>query len=473
MVRLPLRLDDVRVLAYLERPSELVTAADADEIMRKAIPLFFVLMALEFAYGLAVGRRLYRVNDALSSILLGGVQQQVYLWGKPLQLAAYAYVREHFRFKWTDEFFAPNSIATYVGLVILIDFFYYWFHRWSHEFHFAWAAHSVHHSGEDYNLATALRQGAFQWALSAVLYLPLALFFPLGPFLAHSAANLVFQFWFHNSVVGWLYALEYVINTPSSHRVHHRLAQGASPGMNCNYGGLLIVFDRMFGTYVPEGEQRDYYGLAKQYETFDPLWANAEHVYRVVHNIDPGKTSWWRALLRRRIAHPFVFRPLAVFERIPPPTASLWAIPEKPVREKLDPVVPVVVKAYAVALALAWLLMAVVVNGQVDDGVVARDEALMAFHAAFLATASCVGQLLTGVDHHPHIAVVNLGRAVVVALGVVGATSVGAAAPDYAHMVRVVAMVDVVAFAGLFVSGVVSSSSESAARGHRGEQKSE
>ena len=152
-----------------------------------------------------------------------------------------------------------------------MDFFYYWFHRWSHEVNAGWAAHIVHHQSEEMNLAVALRQSVFQGALSWVFYLPLALVgFPPAMFLTVSALNTLYQFWIHTRAIGKLGPLEWVLNTPSHHRVHH----GRNPKyIDRNHAGSLIVWDRMFGTFQEE-EEEPVYGITRPLASWNPVWAN-------------------------------------------------------------------------------------------------------------------------------------------------------------------------------------------------------
>ena len=128
------------------------------------------------------------------------------------------------------------------------DLGYYWYHRTLHEFHLLWSAHSVHHSGEDYNIATGLRQGVLQPLFVWPFYLPCA-FLGIHPhtFAAHAQLNTLYMLWIHTDIVNRLpWPLEHILNSPMAHRMHHR------PPGNCNYGGLLIVWDRVFGTYQAE-----------------------------------------------------------------------------------------------------------------------------------------------------------------------------------------------------------------------------
>jgi sterol desaturase/sphingolipid hydroxylase (fatty acid hydroxylase superfamily) len=148
------------------------------------------------------------------------------------------------------------------------DLAYYWNHRFEHEVRLLWAAHVNHHSSQKYNLSTALRQPWTPYS-SALFYPPLALL-GISPWLIlfSGGINLVYQFWVHTEVIGKLPTpIEYVFNTASHHRVHH-----GSNGryLDKNYGGILIVWDRLFGTFEEEHE-RVVYGLTKNIATYNPI----------------------------------------------------------------------------------------------------------------------------------------------------------------------------------------------------------
>jgi sterol desaturase/sphingolipid hydroxylase (fatty acid hydroxylase superfamily) len=348
-------------LFYCVPPSQLLSSsapppsadeADAALLFRglkpyvtEAIPFFFLLVAAEAAAGLLLhnGRRLYRLNDLVHSVSLGIVQQLLGLWTKAVGVTVYVYLWRHHRLLRPSLLFPHDDWRGWLTLLLGCDVAYYWFHRTAHSIHALWAAHAVHHSGEDYNLATALRQGALQACSSWVFYLPLAL---LGAhpalYASHQSLNTLYQFWIHTSLIGHLGPLEHVLNTASHHRMHHR------PPGNCNYAGVLIIWDRMFGTFRPEDRQRECYGLAKQAESFDPLHTNAEHWRRVHANIANGAGArrqqqqqqggggggggmldsaarFVAATLRRRVRHPMVFRPAALFE--PLKQEGLWTLP--------------------------------------------------------------------------------------------------------------------------------------------------
>lgn len=163
---------------------------------------------------------------------------------------------------------SPPEAASWVLAIVAWDLVYYWHHRLEHEVRLLWAAHVNHHSSRAYNLSTALRQPWTPW-IGLLLYPPLALI-GLRPeqILIAEGINLVYQFWVHTEAIGRLPApLEWLFNTPSHHRVHH--------GKNAryldkNYGGILIVWDRLFSTFEPETEKVEY-GLTKDLTSYNPL----------------------------------------------------------------------------------------------------------------------------------------------------------------------------------------------------------
>ena len=227
-----------------------------------------------------------------------------------------------------------GSALAFVACWLGVDFFYYWFHRWSHEVNAGWAAHIVHHQSEEMNLAVALRQSVFQGALSWVFYLPLAFVgFPPAMFLTVSALNTLYQFWIHTRAIGKLGALEWVFNTPSHHRVHH----GRNPKyIDRNHAGSLIIWDRMFGTFQEE-EEEPVYGITRPLASWNPVWANLHYW------ADLWRTARRTARLRDRVRlfwKPPGWRPEELGGFDPPPEVNAATY------RKFDPPVPRALKAY-------------------------------------------------------------------------------------------------------------------------------
>lgn len=231
-----------------------------------SIPIFFILIAAELIYAFYKKLNYYRLNDSLANLSQGIGSQLVGIFLKTVTFFGYIFIYEHWRF-----YSFPNTIWTWLFLFMGVDFFYYWFHRLSHQINALWAAHIVHHQSEEYNLTVALRQSWFQSGFSWVFYLPLAFagFEPVM-FLTVSAFNTLYQFWIHTRAIGDMGPLEWFLNTPSHHRVHH----GSNPKyINKNHAGTLIIWDRLFGTFQKE-EEEVVYGITTPLASWNPLWAN-------------------------------------------------------------------------------------------------------------------------------------------------------------------------------------------------------
>ncbi|MEC9389269.1 MAG: sterol desaturase family protein [Myxococcota bacterium] len=240
-----------------------------------ALPVFTGLMVVEFVVARIRGRRVYRFNDAVGDLTCGMGDQVLNLVTSIGAVAAYQWVQVHagaFTFSLSD----PWVWA--FGLVA-VDALYYVFHRFSHRVNLGWMSHVVHHQSEEYNLAVALRQPWFAQFISWAVYLPLALIgLPAEVWLLSYAANLMYQFWIHTQLIGTLGPLEWVMNTPSHHRVHH----GTNPEyIDKNYAGIFIVWDRMFGTFAKE-EAPPVYGVMKPLRSWNPVVANVGPVAALV-----------------------------------------------------------------------------------------------------------------------------------------------------------------------------------------------
>ncbi len=173
-----------------------------------------------------------------------------------------------------------DNIWSWLGLIVALDFFYYWLHRLDHRINWFWASHSVHHSSNSYDLGAAFRIGwTERFTGSTVLYVPLILVgFPLQAVLTTIVINTVYQFWLHTALAPTLGPLEFIFNTPAHHRIHHASNQTY---LDRNYGGILIIFDRMFGSYAEEQADTECkFGLTTPLLSNNPLriavhgWAN-------------------------------------------------------------------------------------------------------------------------------------------------------------------------------------------------------
>ena len=234
-----------------------------------SIPIYFALIGIELLIQAIKKYKIYRLNDAITNISCGITQQVTGVFFKVLSVAAYQFVYENFAL-----FEIAPTWYNLILLFVLVDFFYYWAHRKSHEINLFWGGHVVHHQSEDYNFSVALRQGSFQIIWTFFFYLPIAILgFDTLNFVLMSGLVTVYQFWIHTETIGKLGPIEWIFNTPSHHRVHH----GRNPKyIDKNHAGVFIIWDRMFGTFQEE-EEKPTYGITKQTASWNPVWVNLQH----------------------------------------------------------------------------------------------------------------------------------------------------------------------------------------------------
>src|SRR5512138_369597 len=234
-----------------------------------AIPVFLAAAVGEHVVARRRGLPGYRLDDALASLGTGIAQQVSLVFVTGALLGVYEQLYAHHRLV---TFTAGSPWPWLVGFLVGDLVFYGW-HRASHEVGLLWASHVVHHQSEEYNLTVALRQAIASSVTSAPFYFPAALLgVPTAVNEVLIAVSALYQFWLHTKLVGKLGPLERVLNTPSNHRVHHAVNPRY---LDKNYGGMLVVWDLLFGTYAEErGTIR--YGVTKRLASFHPLRAQIE-----------------------------------------------------------------------------------------------------------------------------------------------------------------------------------------------------
>ncbi|KAK4309864.1 hypothetical protein Pmani_018526 [Petrolisthes manimaculis] len=307
------------------------TQQEVPKYLNEAIPTFTLLLLLEFVVLFVAGHGRVRMGDVLTSSghgLLYDISKLVVHYGE-LSLYQWLYQYRVLDLDW-------RSVGTWWMAALFIDLAYYWYHRAVHEVNLGWAAHQVHHSSQDYNLSTALRQSVFQHFFALPAYTPLALLgIPLPAIIVHIQLNLLYQFWIHTELVGTLGPLEWVFNTPSHHRVHH----GANKWcLDRNYGGVLIIWDRLFGTF--EAERRNQpgqeiaYGLVGQPQTYNTLYLQLFY-YQAVFTKAFSMSTWgdlFRALFygpgwtpgNPRLGDPTTFPDVKAPRPLYGPEVPLW-----------------------------------------------------------------------------------------------------------------------------------------------------
>jgi len=330
------------------------------DVIQASIPLFFALIGLELLVARLRRRSSYRVGDSVSDLSCGILSQFAGIFIALLTVLAFSWVATHWRIQrflpipeWISRypFGGPGvdvaALGSWAVVFLLDDFAYYWMHRTSHVVNLLWAGHVVHHSSEEFNLTVALRQSSLHGLMSWVFYMPLALLgVPVTMWLVCHALNLVYQFWVHTREIDRLGPLELVLNTPSHHRVHH----GVNPEyQDRNYAGVLIIWDRMFGTFEPEVAP-PVYGLTKPLVSWNPVWANIHVFGEIVTKLRAARG--WRERWRAVFGHPG-WLPPALGPRVVPGPVS----PET--FRKYEPEVPRALQRYAVVQFVVVLIASV------------------------------------------------------------------------------------------------------------------
>ena len=255
-----------------------------------AVPFFFVLIAVELLADRWRGMRTYRLADTISSLSTGVLSTTTGLLTKGVGLVTYALALKYLAIIELPE----DRLWVWLFAFVFYDFCYYWHHRLGHERNVLWAAHSVHHQSEDYNLSTALRQTSTGFVFGWIFYLPMAVLgVPLLVFVTVATLNLLYQFWVHTRHISKLGWFEWFFVSPSNHRAHH--AQNALY-MDRNYGGVFIFWDRLFGTFQEEDEAEPViFGVTTPLASWNPLWANWQFYGQLL--TDARRTErWWDKL---------------------------------------------------------------------------------------------------------------------------------------------------------------------------------
>jgi sterol desaturase/sphingolipid hydroxylase (fatty acid hydroxylase superfamily) len=310
------------------------------QIIVLATPVFLLLIAVELLVGLRRGRNTYRLNDALNSIGLGIMSQITGLFTKLLMVGIYAALYTHVSL-WQ---LPADAAWVWIAGLLLYDLLYYWKHRMGHEVALLWAAHAVHHQSEDYNLSTALRQTSSGWLLGWIFYLPMAVIgFPPLVFGVVALIDLLYQYWVHTQQIGKLGWFDRWFCAPSNHRVHHAVNDRY---LDRNYGGILIVWDRLFGSFQEERDDDPcVYGTRGPLRSWNPVWANLQIYWELAK--DSWRAKSWADKLRVWFKHPG-WRPADVAARWPKPAFDIARV------ERYDPPVP---RGRQVAAFVLFLLL--------------------------------------------------------------------------------------------------------------------
>ncbi|MFT4683846.1 MAG: sterol desaturase/sphingolipid hydroxylase (fatty acid hydroxylase superfamily) [Flavobacteriales bacterium] len=251
-----------------------------------AIPFFAITVIIEGLIIVKHAKENYSVKDTVSSISMGFGNVLIGLFLKVTILFILTYIWQHYRIATI-----PFTWWSWLLILFIEDFAYYWNHRIGHRSRLFWASHIVHHSSEKYNLSTALRQtwtGSF-YTFIFWLWIAFIGFHPLM-ILTQMSISLIYQYWIHTELIHkmprWF---EAVFNTPSHHRVHH----GSNPlYLDKNMAGIFIIWDKIFGTFQPEvKEEKVIYGLTANIDTFNPIKIAFNEWIAMLKDVFTSKTS--------------------------------------------------------------------------------------------------------------------------------------------------------------------------------------
>ena len=255
------------------------------------IPVLLALVFIELGFAYLKGRKVYNFQDSITSINIGLLSQFVNSTGAVFGAVMYALIEARYgTFEWSTA-----SPFTWIFALLLYDFLYYWVHRTGHMVNIFWAAHITHHSSEEFNLSTAMRQASTGFYFKWVFYLPLAVLgIPVEVYVIVGLVDLLYQFWVHTRLIGRLGFLEWFLVTPSNHRVHHGQNDYC---IDRNFGGIFCLWDRLFGTYADEREEEPIvYGIRKPLQSWSPVWSNL-HYYETLWLKVKNARSWREGLM--------------------------------------------------------------------------------------------------------------------------------------------------------------------------------
>lgn len=261
-------------------------------LIAAAIPFFLLALVVEWILDRRRGTGYFNTPDALASLSAGAVSTTTGLLTKTIEIALYAGIIHWLSLPVMDFAlfdFSLRGVLLWGAALLFWDFCYYWHHRLGHEVNLLWAAHVVHHQSEEYNLSTALRQTSSGFLFGWLFYIPLILVgIPVEVIATVAALDLIYQFWVHTRFVPALGWFDRVFVSPSNHRVHH--AQN-SRYLDKNYGGILIIWDRLFGTFQPElADEPCVYGVRKPLQNWNPVAANLQVYREIARNVSLSAT---------------------------------------------------------------------------------------------------------------------------------------------------------------------------------------
>lgn len=283
--------------------------SDYASSVKIAMIFFSFLIAIEWIASLIINKKVYKIFDTITSLSSGMTNNLKSILKLSVVIISYQWMYNNWSFKQLDTSWEVFAIA-FIGT----DFAYYWSHRFNHRINIMWNRHIIHHSSEEYNLACALRQ-----SISGItevyffLYIPLALVgVPPKVMSIILPIHLFAQFWYHTRLINKMGILEYILVTPSHHRVHHAIN---NEYIDKNYASIFIIWDKMFGTFQKELDSVPaVFGVKKPVKTWNPIIINFLHLFQIFK--DTARTKKWKDKIKIWFM-PTGWRPVDVAKKYP------------------------------------------------------------------------------------------------------------------------------------------------------------
>jgi len=255
--------------------------------LKFVLPVFILLIAIEMIVAKLTNKNVVNSMDAVSSLSSGITNILSKTLGLTVYIVTYDFLLAHFAV-----FEIKSTALQYIIGFISIDFYAYWSHRWAHKYNVLWNRHVIHHSSEEYNLPVALRQTISDFVqVYTFLLIPSAIFsIPTDVLTVLGVVMLFGGFWYHTQLIGKIGFLEHLIVTPAHHRIHHAVN---AVYIDKNFGGILIIWDKLFGTFQEElPHVKPIYGLTRPVNTWNPIKINFLHLLLLMHDAWRTANVW-------------------------------------------------------------------------------------------------------------------------------------------------------------------------------------
>lgn len=238
--------------------------------MAIAVPFFLTFIAIEYLVAKRMGRKVFHFNSSIANMNVGIAERLIDMFTAAAFYFFYEYLHQHYAI-----FNIQSTLLTWIALILATDLIWYWYHRFGHEINLFWAFHVVHHTSEEFNYTAGTRITIFQAVVRTLFWAVLPVIgFPAPMITTMLIVHGLYPFFTHTQLIGKLGILEYILVTPSHHRVHHASNEAY---LDKNFGDMFIIWDKLFGTFAEEEEEARY-GLTKQLDSYSFLWQHFHYL---------------------------------------------------------------------------------------------------------------------------------------------------------------------------------------------------